>query len=221
MIEIKQADQDIVIRAERESDYQIVENMTRKAFWNLYIPGCTEHYLVHKMRSHKDFVSALDLVIELNGQVIGNIMYTQSRLVDESGTEKEILTFGPVSILPEYQRQGYGKLLLDYSFQEALRLGYSIIVIFGNPSNYVNRGFKSCKKYNIALEDGTFPTAMMAKVLTSVDYLDGRRWTYYSSPIMDVDEKEAENFDKNFEQMTKGYQASQDEFYIYSHSFVH
>ena len=100
----------INIRNERESDYETVETITRKAFYNVYIPGCMEHYLVHIMRNHEDFVPELDFVLELDGEVIGNIMYTKSKLVSENGTEKEILTFGPVSILPEYQRAGYGKM---------------------------------------------------------------------------------------------------------------
>ena len=90
----------ITIRNEEERDYKVVEEITRKAFYNLYIPGCAEHYLVHIMRGHEDFIPELDFVIELDGQVIGNIMYTKARLVDEAGTEKEILTFGPVSIAP-------------------------------------------------------------------------------------------------------------------------
>ena len=94
----------IKIRNEKESDYKAVEEITRKAFYNLYVPGCVEHYLVHTMRGHEDFIPELDFVIELDDQVIGNIMYTKARLVDEAGTEKEILTFGPVSITPEYQR---------------------------------------------------------------------------------------------------------------------
>ena len=94
----------IRIRREEEADRQAVEEITRKAFYNLYVPGCFEHYLVHVMRSHQDFLPELDLVVERDGQVIGNIMYTKARLVDEAGEEKEILTFGPVCILPEYQR---------------------------------------------------------------------------------------------------------------------
>ena len=86
------------IRSEKESDYKIVEEITRKAFYNMYIPGCYEHYLVHIMRGHKDFIPELDFVIKLDGRVIGNIMYTKAKLTDENGTEKEILTFGPVSI---------------------------------------------------------------------------------------------------------------------------
>lgn len=89
----------IVIRNETEKDYKTVEEITRKAFYNIYVPGCMEHYLVHIMRDHEDFIKELDFVIELDGKVIGNIMYTKAKLVDEAGEEKAILTFGPVSIL--------------------------------------------------------------------------------------------------------------------------
>lgn len=102
----------IKIRNEMESDYKAVEDITRKAFYNMYVPGCSEHYLVHIMRGHEDFIPELDFVLELDDRVIGNIMYTKARLVDEAGEEKEILTFGPVSVAPEYQRMGYGKMLL-------------------------------------------------------------------------------------------------------------
>lgn len=212
--------QAITIRNETEADYRRVEEITRKAFWNLYIPGCAEHYLVHVMRSHEDFLPELDFVIEVDNQVVGNIMYTQAKLIHESGEEKEILTFGPVCILPEYQRQGYGKKLMEHSFERAAALGYEVIVIFGNPNNYVGRGFKSCKKYNICLENGTFPTAMMVKELQP-DILDGRKWVYRQSSVMEIDEQEAQRFDEELEEiLEKKYQPSQEEFYIHSHSVI-
>ena len=209
----------IKIRNEEERDYERVEEITRKAFWNLYIPGCIEHYLVHVMRSHKDFLPELDLVIEIDDQIIGNIMYTKAKLVDESGEEKEILTFGPICIIPEYQRMGYGKMLMEHSFEKAVALGYDVIVIFGNPNNYVSRGFKSCKKYNICLENGTFPAAMLVKELKP-EALDGRKWVYYDSPVMNIDEQEAGRFDESLEKMEKKFQPSQEEFYIHSHSVI-
>ena len=209
----------VIIRNEKESDYSIVEEITRKAFYNLYIPGCIEHYLVHIMRNHEDFIPELDFVVELDGQVIGNIMYTKAKLVDESGFEKEILTFGPISVLPEYQRNGYGKLLMEHSFQETARLGYDVIVIFGSPANYVGRGFQSCKKYNICLENHRYPAAMMVKELKE-HVLDGRKWFYYDSPVMNIDEEEARRYDDSLEKMEKKHLPSQEEFYIISHSFV-
>ena len=123
------------IRNEKESDHKIVEEITRKAFYNMYVPGCYEHYLVHIMRGHEDFIPELDFVLELDGRVIGNIMYTKAKLTDENGTEKEILTFGPVSILPEYQRNGYGKMLIEHSLKCAAAMGYDGVVIFGRPAN--------------------------------------------------------------------------------------
>ncbi len=209
----------IRIRNEEEKDYERVEDITRKAFWNLYVPGCNEHYLVHVMRSHKDFLPELDLVIEVDHQIIGNIMYTKAKLVDESGEEKGILTFGPVCISPEYQRKGYGKRLMEYSFERAAALGYDVIVIFGNPNNYVSRGFKSCKKYNVCLENGTYPSAMLVKELKP-EVMDGRKWVYYDSPVMKIDEQEAERFDEGLERLEKKFQPSQEEFYIHSHSII-
>ena len=129
-------EQKVIIRNEEQKDWEIVEKITRQAFYNIYMPGCVEHYLVHIMREHEDFIPELDFVLELNGDVIGNIMYTKAKLINENGTEKDILTFGPVSILPDYQRMGYGKMLLEHSFQAAMQLGYDVIVIFGSPGNY-------------------------------------------------------------------------------------
>lgn len=210
----------IRIRHEQKSDYKKVEELTRIAFWNLYMPGCVEHYLVHIMREHEDFLPELDFVIERDNQIIGNIMYTKAKLVDESGKEKEILTFGPVCILPEYQRMGYGKRLIEHSFEQAAALGYDVIVIFGNPGNYVSRGFKSCKKYNVCLEDGIYPSAMMVKELKP-NALGTGKWIYSHSPVMNIDIQEAQRFDEGLEKkMEKRCQPSQEEFYIHSHSTV-
>lgn len=209
----------IQIRNEQKSDYQIVEDITREAFYNMYVPGCMEHYLVHIMRGHEDFIPELDFVLELDGKVIGNIMYTKAKLTDENGEEKEIITFGPVCILPKYQRIGYGKLLMEHSFKRAVELGYDTIVIFGSPANYVSRGFKSCKKYNLCVEGGGYPAGMLAKELKEGAF-DGRKWTYSGSPVMDVDGQEAARFDDALPPMAKEYRPSQDEFYIISQAFL-
>lgn len=105
---------DYSIRNERTEDLREVEELTRKAFWNVNVPGCCEHYLVHVMRHHPDFIPELDFVLEKGDRVIGNIMYAKAKLVDMDNNEKQILTFGPLSILPEFQRKGYGKALLEY-----------------------------------------------------------------------------------------------------------
>ena len=209
----------LTIRNEKEEDYKIVEEITRNAFYNLYVSGCVEHYLVHIMRQHEDFIPALDFVAELDGQVIGNIMYTKAKLVDEEGCEKAILTFGPVSIAPEYQRMGYGKRLIEHSFEQAVLMGYDVIVIMGSPMNYVGRGFKSCKKYNVCLENGKYPAAMMVKELIP-NALDVRKWLYRESPIMAISEEEAMRYDDSFEKIEKRHQPSQEEFYIMSHAFI-
>lgn len=209
----------VVIRNEEKSDWAAVEDITRKAFYNLYLPGCVEHYLVHIMREHPDFIPELDFVLEWDGNVIGNIMYTKAKLIDEAGKAKEILTFGPVCILPAYQRMGYGKLLMEHSFQKAIQLGYDAIVIFGSPRNYVNRGFKSCKKYHVCIENGKYPAAMLVKELIP-HALDGHTWIYQDSPVMAICAEDAQSYDDTLEPMEKKYLPCQEEFYIMSHSFV-
>lgn len=212
-------EENIIIRNEQKEDWEIVEKITRNAFYNLYVPGCVEHYLVHIMREHEDFIPELDFVIERNGDVIGNIMYTKAKLIDENGKEKEILTFGPVSIHPIYQRMGYGKMLIEHSFQTAIQLGYDTIVIFGSPSNYVSRGFRCCKKYNVCIENGKYPAAMMVKELIP-HALDGHNWIYHDSPVMAISEEEAECYDATLEPMEKKHLPSQDEFYIMSQAYI-
>lgn len=207
------------IRKETEADYQRVEEITRKAFYNMYMPGCVEHYLVHIMRSHRDFIPELDFVLELDGEVVGNIMYTKAKLTDENGQEKEIVTFGPVSVLPEYQRKGYGKQLIEYSFEKAAALGYEAVVIFGCPANYVSRGFQSCRKYKVCVENGTYPAAMLVKELVP-GALDGRTWIYKESPAMQIREEDAKRFDDTLEKMEKKWQPSQEEFYILSNAVL-
>lgn len=207
------------IRKETEADYQRVEEITRKAFYNMYMPGCVEHYLVHIMRSHRDFIPELDFVLELDGEVVGNIMYTKAKLTDENGQEKEIVTFGPVSVLPEYQRKGYGKQLIEYSFEKAAALGYEAVVIFGSPANYVSRGFQSCRKYKVCVENGTYPAAMLVKELVP-GALDGRTWIYKESPAMQIREEDAKRLDDTLEKMEKKWQPSQEEFYILSNAVL-
>lgn len=212
---------DYIIRPETSADYKAVENLTREAFWNLSVPGANEHYLVHIMREHADFIRELDFVIEVDGKIIANIMYTKSKLVDETGTEKDILSFGPISVLPEYQRMGYGKILIEYSFVKAVEMGYDTVVIFGNPDNYVSRGFKSCIRYNICLDEDVFPTALLVKELHD-GVLDGRKWYFHESPVMELigDNEKLRQFDMEFPPRIKEWKPSQEEFFIHSHSVI-
>lgn len=207
------------IRNERPGDWETVETLTRRAFYNQYIPGCMEHYLVHIMRGHEDFIPELDFVAELDGEIIGNIMYTRAWLTDTAGNEKPVLTFGPVCVAPEHQRQGYGKALMEHSFEAARALGYDTVVIFGSPANYVARGFICCKKHRVSVEGGKYPSAMLVKELVP-GVLEGRDWTYRDSPVMAVSEEDALAYDSTLPPMEKRWQPSQEEFYIMSHSFV-
>ena len=210
---------DCIIRLIEEKDHHEVEHMTRRAFWNVNMPGCDEHYVAHALRGHADFIPALDLVAELDGRIVGSVMYTKATLTDEAGACKEILTFGPLAVLPAFQRQGVGKALLEASFEIAGAMGYDAIVIFGHPGNYVARGFKSCQKYGVCMPDGSFPTAMLVKELTA-GALDGRRWMYHESPAYAVDPGGFPAFDAQFPPRPREYRPSQEEFYIYSHSVI-
>lgn len=210
-----------VIRLETPADYRAVENLTREAFWNQNVPGCDEHYLVHTMRDHADFIPELAFVLERDGVIIGNIMYTKARLIDREGNVKPCLTFGPISVAPEHQRRGYGKMLIDHSFKAAAEMGYEAVVIFGNPDNYVARGFKSSRKYNVCLEGDRFPAALLVKELKD-GVLDGRRWYFHESSFGDAcaDEEAVAAFDAAFSPKEKRWQSSQEEFYIHSHSSI-
>ncbi len=215
---------DFIIRLETKDDYREVENMTREAFWNVYKPGADEHFFVHVMRDHKDFIPELAFVIEKDGRIIGNIMYTKSKLVDENGEEREIVSFGPLGILPEFQRMGYGKALIEHSFKKVIEMGYGAVVHFGNPGNYMARGYKSCKKYNVCLDIGEsciYPTALLVKELTE-GFFDGRKWIFHESNAAEPcnDTAAVEAFDATFPPKEKLEMPSQEEFYIYSHSQV-
>jgi len=212
----------LTIRNETEKDYRAVEELTREAFWNVYKPGADEHYFVHMMRSHPDFIPKLAFVLELDGRIIGNIMYTKAWLEDENGVRKEIVSFGPLCIAPEFQRQKLGKILIEHSFDAARRMGYDVNINFGNPGNYVSRGFVSCKKKNVSFAVfGNFPTALLVCELVP-GALDGRKQMYIPSNAADCCEDIAavEAFDASFPKKEKAWAPSQEEFYIYSHSSV-
>lgn len=216
----KAAKPPVAIRRERKEDQRDVETLTRQAFWNMYGPGCTEHYVAHILRIHEDFVPELDLVAETaDSRIVGNVMYTKARLTAENGNEAVILTFGPISVHPDFQRKGISRLLLEYSFEEARRLGYQAVVIFGDPDNYVSRGFKSCSRYHVCAEDGSYPAAMLVLELIP-GLLDGRKWIYHESPAYVFNPADAEQFDRQFEPMKKEYRHSQESFYIHSHSVI-
>ena len=213
---------DIIIRNETPADYRAVEELNRESFWNVYKPGADEHYYVHMMRSHPDFIPELAFVLEKDGEIIGNIMYTKAWLEDEQGKRKEILSFGPLCVSPKYQRQRLGKILIEHSFEVARKMGYDVNINFGNPGNYVSRGFVSCKKKNVSfVVPGNFPTALLVAELVP-DVLAGKNWMYIASTAADccADTAAVEDFDAGFPFKEKKWMPSQEEFYIYSHSSV-
>ena len=213
---------DIIIRSETPADYRAVEELTRESFWNVYKPGADEHYFVHQMRSHPDFLPELAFVLERDGEIIGNIMYTKAWLEDEQGQRKEILSFGPLCVSPKYQRQKLGKILIEHSFEMARQMGYDVNINFGNPGNYASRGFVSCRKKNVSfLRPGNFPTALLVAELIP-GALAGKNWLFIPSTAADCcdDTAAVEAFDAGFPPKEKKWMPSQEEFYIYSHSSV-
>ena len=203
----------LLLRPETPSDHRPVESLTRLAFWNLYFPGCQEHYLAHILRTHPDFLPAYDFVAELDGKLVGNIMYTRSWLLDEQGQSMDILTFGPVCVLPEFQRQGIGSALIRHTAQLAAQNGEKAIVIFGDPQNYCKHGFKNGKDLNISDSNGDYPHGMLALELLPGS-LAGHSWKYQYSPAYHIDEAAVEAFVKGFEPLEKGYRYTQDIFAI-------
>ena len=210
---------DIVIRNETEIDFHEVEELTREAFWNLYLPGCNEHYLVHQMRNHPDFIKELDYVAETNGKIVGNIMYTKAWLINENGQEKEIISFGPLSVLPEYQRKGIGSSLVRHTKDIARIRGIKGIVILGDPHNYCKHGFKSGKDLNISDMNGEYPYGMLALELGKGAF-EGHPWKFKYSDVFNINEEAAEIFDKNFKRKEKNYKYSQEIFSIAIRSYI-
>lgn len=211
----------MTIRNETPADYRTVEELIKKTFWNLYVPGCSEHHFAHLVRQSEDFIPELDFVLEEDGKIIGHIIYVKAKFVATDGTEKEVLSFGPFTIDPDYQRKGYGRKLLDHSLEAAAKMGYDTVAIWGNPENYACYGFKNCKRYNVCIEEGVYPVSLMVKVLDENAFLaEGKTWKYIESPAHGYDGTGFDEFDKTFPQMEKGYKYSQELFYIYCRSNV-
>ena len=213
---------EFIIRPETEKDYRAVEELTREAFWNVYKPGADEHYYVHTMRNHPDFIPELAFVAEADGEIIGNIMYTKAWLEDENGERKEILSFGPLCVSPKHQRKHIGKALIQHSYDVARSMGYDVNINFGNPGNYVTSGFVSCKKKDVSfMVPGNYPTALLVCELVP-GVLDGKKWMYIPSTAADVceDTEAVAAFDATFPEKEKKWMPSQEEFYIYCNSSV-
>lgn len=189
--------ENIFIRNETPADFRIVENLTREAFWNVYRPGCLEHYVLHTFRTDPAFVPELDLVMERNGEIIGHVMYVRSAIKADDGRKIPIMTFGPISIAPEYKRQGYGKKLLDYSMEKAREMGAGALAIVGNIDFYGKSGFVVSKTRGVRYEDDPDADYFLIAELEP-GFLNGISGTYKDPAGYFVDEKEAEEFDAAF-----------------------
>jgi predicted N-acetyltransferase YhbS len=151
---------EIKLRLEEEKDYKIVGNLTREAFWNVHFPGCDEHLLIHNLRKADEFIEKLDFVAIYDNKIVGNIVYVESKIIN-NGKEHTILTFGPLSILPEYQNNGIGGKLINHTIKLSKEMGYKAIIIYGDPEYYQRFGFKESKEYNITNKDKKFPAALL------------------------------------------------------------
>ena len=137
------------IRVEEEWDYSTVESLVRESFWNVYRPGCTEHYVLHHLRSNPDFIPELAFVIEVDGKIIGQNVFVKAQITKSNGIAFPILTMGPICIANKYKRKGYGKILLDYSLEKAKDLGYGAVCFEGNIDFYGKSGFDYASKFGI------------------------------------------------------------------------
>lgn len=192
----------ITIRNEKPEDYRVVEEITRDAFWNLYVPGAVEHFIAHELRKHPDFIPELTFVIEADGQIVGSILYSYSKVVDADGKEHKTISFGPVSIAPHLHRQGLGRKLISHSIEAAKRAGHRAIIIGGFPYHYKPYGFEGTKKYHISMPDGKYYTGIMALPLFE-GALDGVSGCIHFSEGMYPDETKLEKFDSQFPKKEK------------------
>ncbi len=191
---------DYIIRLERKEEYREVENLVRESFWNVYRPGCLEHYVLNQLRNDPDFVPELDFVMEKNGVLIGQNIFMRAVIKADDGRDIPIMTMGPICIAPEYKRQGYGKILLDYSLEKAVKLGCAAVCFEGNIDFYGKSGFHFASEYGIryhGLPEGEDSSFFLCRELVP-GYLDGITGEYATPQGYFVDEAEAEEFDKAF-----------------------
>ena len=191
---------DYIIRLERKEEYREVENLVRESFWNVYRPGCLEHYVLNQLRDDAAFVPELDFVMEKEGKLIGQNIFMRANIKADDGRDIPIMTMGPICIAPEFKRKGYGKILLDYSLEKAAALGCGAVCFEGNIDFYGKSGFKFAEEYGIryhGLPDGEDASFFLCKELVT-GYLDGITGEYATPQGYFVDEAEADKFDKEF-----------------------
>jgi putative acetyltransferase len=166
----------IIIRNEKKTDYRTVEELTCEAFWNLYVPGCVEHFVLHNLRRSSDFIPELDFIAEIEGQIVGQIVYSRGIIKLQQGAETQVISFGPVSVLPPFQKQGIGKALITHSINIARNMGFTAICIYGDPRYYSRFGFRCAEKYDIKTPDEKFAVALQLLELKPgvLNYMAGR-----------------------------------------------
>lgn len=202
---------DLIIRPESEADRAAVEAMARDAFWNLYFPGCDEHYLTHSMRGHPDFLGGLSRVAVSDGRIVGMIMYTRSWLGRADGTELEIASFGPVCVAPDVQRMGIGKALIRHTLGLAKERGIKAVVIMGDPHNYCVHGFRNGKDLGVSDQDGRYPIGMLVLELEP-GALAGGPWKYRYSDVYRLDQDAVAAYEASLPPREKAVQPSQELF---------
>lgn len=191
---------DYTIRLERAEDYREVENLVRESFWNVYRPGCSEHYVIHILRDDPAFIKELDLVMEQDGRLIGQNMFMKTIIEADDGRTIPVLTMGPIGITPELKRKGYGKALLDYSLEKAEGLGYGAVLFEGNIRFYGHSGFTYAREFGIRYHDlpeGADGSFFLCKELIH-GYLDGITGVYRTPQGYYVEDSDVEAFDKGF-----------------------
>ena len=190
----------IIIRLEKKEEYREVENLVRESFWNVYRPGCLEHYVLNQLREDSDFVANLDFVMLENGKLIGQNIFMKAVIRADDGRDIPIMTMGPICITPELKRKGYGKILLDYSLEKATELGCGAVCFEGNIDFYGKSGFAYASEFGIryhGLPEGEDASFFLCKELIP-GYLYGVTGEYSTPQGYFVDEAEAEKFDKAF-----------------------
>ena len=210
---------EFMIRPETERDYLMAEHAAREAFWNLYVPGCDEHYLIHTMRKHPDYLSELSFVAEKDGEIIGGIYYMKSHILDAEGQRHDTLTLGPIFVLHKFQRKGVGKALIEHTTNLAASKGHRAVIIYGYPNNYCVNGFRGSKKFGITNPDGEYPYSMLVLELYP-GALDGISGQFHDSDAYHFSPSDAAEYDKQFPYKEKLVTYRQEEFDIASHAVL-
>lgn len=187
-----------IYRLETPADYAAAESLTRAAFWNVYKPGCDEHYILHSLRGDPDAMESLNLVCEQGSRLIGHIFYTRGRIVDASGAAHPVLAFGPISVRPDAQRTGVGSELIRRSLALAGATDFGGVVITGNPAYYGRFGFRPASDFGIVMHDGSSFPELMALELRPGGLAGVSGRMYFSPRFFDVPADGLEAFDASF-----------------------